>query len=569
MHNKESITRELAVCLRHLQEFYQMARLCADSLQSSSLTLTEQHAIKPDVQRLNSLIEEPAFKHCDENIQFEALWQRTYLSLLLEQKAFFLVQAKNLLEELERTPKDRAASSLNALERGRRKAVLRLKIEQNRQPLFSIQVPSEGDCQGMQGMPAGNEDSQYERISKLKMIAMEQADIAIQQTSLWEELIDIEYHEQWQVCFDSIRSGSYQQALDAFTSIPTRCLMKKALLRVHEEAYIQDIIRLAAQAARGKFSDEYDDIVVTAKSFEIMMKDLFVSVHNENRVQVNLSLPSHHAYSDKASGFCIFNKMAILMAYQQSHSTFDMQALFIGLDVNRDDGLSQILMQDSAFAASRTYHLDVFDSRVYPWQGKDDISAMLGREPEAFEKAWSWTAEQHRYDVLDLSTLQRERDEIHPAMQWVVRQLKDQAYVAQKRNYKLAIYVPLGWDSHTNETAACGKWLNQCRMMSKKMSQSMRFNDVDFDYFYQSLSQVYHQFSDNICQIYIGLEGGYTDEVNFRQLRLLTQTLKKNLTAIDKSSISWMSFYSERQKSERDAGEYQACSPLPIMNSLS
>jgi acetoin utilization deacetylase AcuC-like enzyme len=78
-------------------------------------------------------------------------------------------------------------------------------------------------------------------------------------------------------------------------------------------------------------------------------------------VSVNLAGGTHHAYSDKGSGFCVFNDAAVASKYVQSLNK--MNVAIIDLDVHQGNGTAAILGKDST-----CYTLSLHGEKNFPFR---------------------------------------------------------------------------------------------------------------------------------------------------------------------------------------------------------
>ena len=191
----------------------------------------------------------------------------------------------------------------------------------------------------------------------------------------------------------------------------------------------------------------------------------------------SITLPCHHAHYDHAEGFCILNTVKILSAFDQylAESADDsgqgITKIIIGIDVNRDDGLSDSWWHNDSCKLYR--HIDIFDSRVYPvWLGPQDLKGYLDKlilEPTdakrrdkvsvSQEQKWAsgikYSLDTNEYMAIDLAKMQRgfgptrdNPDNIHKAIITAIEKIKDEIQNSIDKKRKAAIYIPMGWDSH-------------------------------------------------------------------------------------------------------------------------
>lgn len=133
-----------------------------------------------------------------------------------------------------------------------------------------------------------------------------------------------------------MQKGDEQAALLCFTKIPKKDTLLNALLAVHTSEYLQQIIINCLQAQHKGWKQLNSDIVITPRTLEVLIKDIAMTLFHSGKVHFSFGLPTHHAYSDEGSGFCILNKTAILLKYTQCQQQEPLKHIIVGTDVNRD-----------------------------------------------------------------------------------------------------------------------------------------------------------------------------------------------------------------------------------------
>ncbi|HAU4205133.1 TPA: acetylpolyamine aminohydrolase [Legionella pneumophila] len=394
----------------------------------------------------------------------------------------------------------------------------------------AIQIPSEIDNEQMQRMPAGGEEDQYLRIKHMSALIKKYEDLPVittQETSLPYYWLDL---------FAAIDEGDTPKAHALFHLLPQDDIILRALRAVHSEDYLYQLIKYCIQAKHFGFKQLNADLVVTPKTFEILIRDCATTLFNPAKAHFSFGLPSHHAYTQMGSGFCLINKTAMLMKQAELSSAQPPKFVIIGTDVNRDNGLCDILRH--SFSHLSICHIDVFDSRVYPQQDFAYINNEFNSEGVDIGKnIHVWHHNNLNYYAVDLSLTSRKSVGVHPALLFALEQLKESIREAKAKGQKIALYLPTGWDSHEDETAYCGKFVNG-RMMGKTAAHQFRFNDGDLGYFYESIFTLYNENKDCIDTIYWGLEGGYDRTMYERELKILLQVIEKQLLPKDSNSHS-------------------------------
>lgn len=124
------------------------------------------------------------------------------------------------------------------------------------------------------------------------------------------------------------------------------CVEREALERVHSEEYIERIIAMAP--AEGLVHLDEDtamnahsvDAAFRAAGAGVLAVDLVMAGEVENAF-CNIRPPGHHAGRDTASGFCIFNNIAVAAAHAIRHHGLKRVAI-ADFDVHRGNGTEQI-----------------------------------------------------------------------------------------------------------------------------------------------------------------------------------------------------------------------------------
>lgn len=370
---------------------------------------------------------------------------------------------------------------------------------------FCIQIPSYRYLYTAMGMKTGLEKvDQMTRLTTLSNDVPHNEHLKLITTD--EKILP-----NWESLFMAIANKDADNAKDLFDKINDP--LKEALLAVHDIVYINELI--AACIDRGKKLDKYGDTIVNSSTFEMLIREIATTINNfkEYKIVENIGLPSHHAYFDHAAGFCILNKIAILIHYFQQP-----EIIIIDIDVNGSDGLRNTLKRNTPKTCHIT-HTDSLDTRIYPYW-------------ELTEK----NKDNYHYIPFYLNDkkYEKEKGNIHPILLNILEKVKD---ILKDHPENTAIYIAHGGDSHEDELAYCGKGLSKrisatkvqfVRTLPVKEAKTCRYNDDDFSYFYQQLNQLIEEFK--VPFVYISFEGGYTDSINKKQILMLAKTFQGAVT---------------------------------------
>lgn len=391
-------------------------------------------------------------------------------------------------------------------------------------PEFCVQVPSVSHRAQMHSMPAGGDEDQEQRLTHMVQV-IEQ--LKQKYSSLFVMTTDKStLSDPWNELFAAIKNGDEKNAEILLSQISPRDTLLQAILAVHSLDYLKKLVRHSAQAYLTQGLQLNSDITITSGTFEVVVKDIAATLFHPAKVHCSFGLPTHHAFSIEGSGFCILDKTAILMKYIERTSMKPIKYIVIDTDVNRDNGLNYNLMDKASLDVC---HIDIFDSRVYPSQNHADINMMLQLNGvDVGQKIKRWSCGPVNYFAIDLCQTTRKGKEIHPALVFALQQMEEQIKVAKANRQEIMIMLPTGWDSHQEETADCGKWVNG-RMMGQNEAQKTRFNDEDLRYFYENVFQLYLENKRSIKRVYWGLEGGYHRPMYEAQIQLLISIAQEKL----------------------------------------
>lgn len=427
--------------------------------------------------------------------------------------------------ELTKLTSNYQFTTINPGLKGEALKVLQMMQELMPTPSFFIQIPAKEYISQMKGMPAGGKEDQQQRlmhmVDTIQEIQGEHSSLPVI-TSNQVELI-----KEWGRLFAAINSGDKEKAFLELNKIPPTDIVLQSILAVHPVEYLKVIIGDSIDAIRTGIKKINADVIITPKTFEILIYDIATTLLNPAKINFSFGLPSHHASNAEGSGFCILNKTAIILKHTELTHMEQLKYIIVGTDVNRDNGLCAILMRTASHLD--VCHVDIFDSRVYPQQDHSFISKEFSNKGRTLgQKIKCWQQEHLKYYAVDLSLTTRSSVSVHPALLFALKKIKETITTAQKNNQKVMLLLPTGWDSHENETAFCGKYIDG-HFMTKSDASKMRFNDGDLVYFYEKILDLYYENKECIEGIYWGLEGGYDKPMYEKQIQLMLDVLMTQL----------------------------------------
>ncbi len=385
-----------------------------------------------------------------------------------------------------------------------------------------IQIPAKEHLEKMTMMPAGGEEDQALRLAHMCSVIEHEREQYTNLPVITTE--EIELADAWEKVFTAINQGKKKQALELFNQVSEDDVILNALLAVHPKQYLKKLISYSIDALHTGAKTLNSDIVIKPRTFEILIKDVATTLLNPAKIYFSFGLPTHHAYSEEGSGFCIINKTAILMRHIESTHEGALKFVIVGTDVNRDNGLCDILR--TAQSMTEICHVDIFDSRVYPGHNHDFIAKEFGANgTDVGKKIKCWSQNNFDYYAVDLSlTRQGEKVSVHPALLFALTKIKDNINNAKAKNAKIYLVLPTGWDSSQEETAPCGKFVNG-KMMAEYEARMSRFSHGDLSYFFDAVLKLYNKNQEHIAGIYWGLEGGYEPKMYEQQLKSMLHTI--------------------------------------------
>ena len=96
---------------------------------------------------------------------------------------------------------------------------------------------------------------------------------------------------------------------------------------------------------------------------------------------INLAGGTHHAFADRAEGFCLINDAALLTRLAldggPGHGPLARRVAVVDLDVHQGNGTAALLAPDTHIAAPRAFTLSVHGERNYPFR-KEASSLDIG-----------------------------------------------------------------------------------------------------------------------------------------------------------------------------------------------
>lgn len=121
----------------------------------------------------------------------------------------------------------------------------------------------------------------------------------------------------------------------------------------------------------------------------------------EDGVAANLAGGTHHAFSDRGAGYCVFNDVAVAIRTLQQDSVIK-RAMVIDADVHQGDGTAQIFANDNSVSTFSIHAQKAFPVRKQ--QSDLDISLPPKCNDEQYltelKRGLGWASEQTQSDVV-------------------------------------------------------------------------------------------------------------------------------------------------------------------------
>ncbi len=122
------------------------------------------------------------------------------------------------------------------------------------------------------------------------------------------------------------------------------------LLRVHTKRHIDNMVAISSQGGRLFGPEAYgcsisEEIARLSAGGALQAVDIAMNDDEPNQAYALIRPPGHHASSDQAMGFCLYNNVAIAARYAQETYGLERVAI-VDWDVHHGNGTQEIFYQD-------------------------------------------------------------------------------------------------------------------------------------------------------------------------------------------------------------------------------
>jgi len=171
---------------------------------------------------------------------------------------------------------------------------------------------------------------------------------------------------------DRLIASGLEYSLD---HLDAKDVLNADLLRVHGVSYIRSLYEKIPPQGIVNIDSDTQMCNATLKAANkaagagVQAVDLILNGQHQ-AVFCNVRPPGHHAFSDKASGFCFYNNIAIAASHALEHSGIDRVAI-IDFDVHHGDGTEDIFKDNS-----NVLFCSLFQHPFYPFssaQSQNDL----------------------------------------------------------------------------------------------------------------------------------------------------------------------------------------------------
>ena len=198
--------------------------------------------------------------------------------------------------------------------------------------------------------------------------------------------------------------GAFDAAGIAAPGLLPRAATRKEIARVHTAAYIDEI------AAYAKSGEEYPDpdVVLSAGSWDAALLAAggamaacgAVVEKKIDRAFCAVRPPGHHAESNRAMGFCLFNNVAVAARWLQAEAGVKKVAI-LDWDVHHGNGTQHAFYEDDSVLYVSLHQHPLYPGTGYPHErGKNNSNLNIQLAPGSGEERWMEALEKQALPAL-------------------------------------------------------------------------------------------------------------------------------------------------------------------------
>jgi acetoin utilization deacetylase AcuC-like enzyme len=148
----------------------------------------------------------------------------------------------------------------------------------------------------------------------------------------------------------------------------SRLAERDELLQIHDQTYVDEFLegRLPAQAMR-RIGFPWSPELVTRTLASAGGTLLATRTAVKTGFGGTLAGGTHHAFRGEGSGFCVFNDIAVAIAWAKAHAGLQRFAV-IDLDVHQGDGTASIFQNDVS-----VFTLSIHGARNFPFRKQQSV----------------------------------------------------------------------------------------------------------------------------------------------------------------------------------------------------
>lgn len=174
--------------------------------------------------------------------------------------------------------------------------------------------------------------------------------------------------KKYRMIYERLRAEHHLSETDFVTPEPAT---HTQLLRVHTAAYLDDLEHLR-HTPRTAYSElpltrEIIAMSVLACGGTIRAAELALA----HGIAVHVGGGFHHAFADRAEGFCYINDLAVAVREMQAHGKI-RRALVVDCDLHQGNGTAKIFAEDA-----EVFTFSIHQNDLYPVKQKSDLDLHL------------------------------------------------------------------------------------------------------------------------------------------------------------------------------------------------